>query len=214
MMATHERASPLAASRGKILAATLAAFAAAAVILVAAVLPAEYGVDPLGTGAKLGLSGLSGAGSEQAVPSLRGVSTSETAPYKVDTIEVQLRPGKSVEYKYRLATGGSFVYSWSASGKVIYDFHGQPDDGTAADAKSYERRDHGEETDRAHGSFTAPFSGVHGWYWENTGDEDVTITLSSAGFYSGSEEFLEKGGSFTFEVGELQHGKPRQTLTP
>ena len=210
-----ELSAPAVPSRGSILVATCAALAIAGLILVAAVLPAEYGIDPLETGAWLGLTGLSpGALADQGVPSIRGTSASEASAYKVDSVEVQLRPGKSVEYKYRLETGGSFVYSWAATGKVTYDFHGQPDGGTANDAKSYERRDRGQETDRAHGSFTAPFTGVHGWYWENVGDTDVTITLSSAGFYSRAEEFLEKGGSFTFEVGDLQPGAPRQTLIP
>jgi hypothetical protein len=202
-------------SRPRILAATGVALAVATALLFVAVLPAEYGIDPLGTGARLGLVGLSGNAAEStSLASARGTSSSEPRPYKVDTVSVQLRPGKSVEYKYRLETGGSFVYSWTADGKVIYDFHGQPDGGSARDARSYERRDHGQETDRAHGSFTAPFTGVHGWYWENTGDADVTIRLSSAGFYSRSEEFLDKGGSFVFEVGELEHGAPRQTFVP
>lgn len=209
-----ESSLPLAPSRRRIFAATAGALAVATLILVAAVLPAEYGIDPIGTGARLGLLGLFGTSDAQAVPMLRGTSASEIAPYKIDTIEVQLRPGKTVEYKYRLVTGGSFVYSWSATGKLIYDFHGQPDGKGPSEAKSYERRDRGEETEHAHGSFTAPFDGVHGWYWENPSDRDVTIRLSSAGFYSRSEEFLEKGGSFTFDVVEMQHGQPRQTLIP
>ena len=199
---------------GKLLAATGAALAVAGLILVAAVLPAEYGIDPLKTGAWLGLTGLARASASVSVPTLSGASAPAPAAYKVDTVRVQLEPGKSVEYKYQLEAGGTFVYSWTATGKVMYDFHGQPDGGSANDAKSYERRDHGEETDRAHGSFSAPFTGVHGWYWENTGDSGVTITLSSAGFYSRAQEFLDKGGSFTFELGDLQPGAPRQTLIP
>ena len=38
---------------------------------------------------------------------------------------------------------------------------------------------------------TAPFTGIHGWYWLNTTDQDATITLKSAGFYNISHEFRD-----------------------
>ena len=43
--------------------------------------------------------------------------------------------------------------------------------------------------DQASGTLTAPFSGIHGWYWENTTDQPVTVTLTTAGFYNLSHEF-------------------------
>jgi len=45
-------------SVGKLIRATLFALILAAVVLVVAVLPAEYGIDPLGTGKLLGLTQL------------------------------------------------------------------------------------------------------------------------------------------------------------
>ena len=53
-------------------------------------------------------------------------------------------------------------------------------------AQSYEKR---SSVTQAEGTLTAPFSGIHGWYWENAGDQAITITLSSAGFYNLSHEF-------------------------
>ena len=41
----------------------------------------------------------------------------------------------------------------------------------------------------ASGTLTAPFSGIHGWYWENVGDQEITVTLTSAGYYNMSHEF-------------------------
>ena len=35
----------------------------------------------------------------------------------------------------------------------------------------------------ASGTVTAPFSGIHGWYWENPGTQTTTVTLSAAGCY-------------------------------
>jgi hypothetical protein len=144
----------------------------------------------------------------------QGVNTAQPDAYKVDTVEIRLRPNKAVEYKYHVETGHGFVYAWKATGKVSYDFHGQPDGRPAEDSKSYDKRDAGQETDHANGSFTAPFTGVHGWYFRNAGSTEVTVTLTSAGFYSRAEQFMDKGGHFVFEVGDLVPGKPRQTLTP
>jgi hypothetical protein len=42
-------------STGKIVTATIFALIVGAIVLVVAVLPAEYGIDPLGTGKALGL---------------------------------------------------------------------------------------------------------------------------------------------------------------
>src|SRR3546814_3823693 len=54
-------------STGRLLKATALAVAVATVILVTAVLPAEYGIDPTGIGTKLGLNVL-GTPAEAAVP--------------------------------------------------------------------------------------------------------------------------------------------------
>jgi hypothetical protein len=207
-------ASTTSPSKGKILAATAVALVVAAIVLVVAVLPAEFGIDPLGTGRWLGLSGLASVEDEGELMMAAGVNAAQPEAYKVDTIEIRLRPGRSVEYKYHLETGGGFVYAWKADGKVVYDFHGQPDGKPAEDSKSYDKRDAGAETDQANGAFTAPFTGVHGWYFENTGEKEVVVTLTSAGFYSRAEQFMDKGGHFVFKVGDHVPGPPRQTLTP
>ena len=209
---TESMTSP---SRGRILTATAIALVVAATVVVVAVLPAEFGVDPLGTGRWLGLAGLAAVEDQDGTLTVaRGVNTAQPDAYKVDTVEIRLRPGKSVEYKYHLENGGGLVYAWKADGKIIYDFHGQPDGKPAEDSKSYDKRDRGEESDRANGAFTAPFMGVHGWYFENPGDKEVVVTLTSAGFYSRAEQFMDKGGHFVFKVGDLVPGPPRQTLTP
>ena len=45
------------------------------------------------------------------------------------------------------------------------------------------------EKDQSHGIYTAPFAGIHGWYWENLTEQAITITLNSAGFYKSAIEF-------------------------
>ena len=36
---------------------------------------------------------------------------------------------------------------------------------------------------RSHGTFVAPSTGIHGWFWDNKTDKSVTLKLVSAGFY-------------------------------
>lgn len=206
--------TPGGPSAAKILAAIVVALLVASVILVVAVLPAEYGIDPLGTGARLGLTGLAAVEDDgESLTVMRGVNTSQSDAYKVDTIEIRLRPGKAVEYKYHMENGRSIVYSWNASGNVVYDFHGQPDGKPAEDSRSYDKRDRADSS-KGHGAFTAPFTGVHGWYFENPGESEVRITVTSAGFYDRAEQFMDKGGHFIFDVVDVAPGAPRQTLIP
>ena len=165
---------PSAPSPFKILVASLLAFLTATLLLFGAVLPAEYGVDPLGTGRLLGLLALG-----QAQP----IATEDTE-YRVDQAELSLYPSEWVEYFYRLEEGSSMVFTWDASGPVTYNFHASPDGAPAGYAESFDAQD----LSTGHGTYIAPFSGIHGWYWENIGTEEIAITLTTAGFYSSAEE--------------------------
>ena len=68
-----------------------------------------------------------------------------------------------------------------------YEFHGEPDDHRLK-VQSYDK----QENDFASGTLTAPFTGIHGWYWENAGQRDLTITLTTSGFYTAAEELRPK----------------------
>lgn len=171
----HAHAAP---SGRRIVIATLTALIVALAVTFGAVLPAEYGLDPLGTGRAFGLLALS-----QVQP----IGASET-PYKTDMVELRLAPSEWVESTYRMEEGTLMVYSWEASGLVSYNFHSAPDDAPPGYAQSFDA----QESDSAHGSYTAPFSGVHGWYWENLGSDYVTITLTTAGFYVGAHEARDR----------------------
>jgi hypothetical protein len=167
--------------------ATLAALVVAAVVLVVAILPAEYGIDPIGTGRALGLLDLAGGGAAVVSP--------QKGEYKTDTVEFVLGPYQTVEYKYRIEQGAGMLYSWQATSRVLYDFHSEPDDAPPGYAESFDK----QESERAHGVFTAPFSGVHGWYWENRGSGEISISLTTAGFYSAPREYFD-GGEFAREL--------------
>jgi len=170
--------------------ATLLALCAAVAILFVAVLPAEYGIDPLGTGRMLGLTALSGT-VEQVAPSL-SASVASAAPeqsvaMQQDVYEVELRPFEGVEYKYRLELAAGLVYAWTASASVGYEFHGEPD---GAPPKYFDSYNKGVGVE-GHGTFIAAKAGIHGWFWENKGATRVKVRLRTTGFYAKSTEYRD-----------------------
>jgi hypothetical protein len=66
------------------------------------------------------------------------------------------------------------------------DTHAEPDGAPRGYAESYDKKD---RVTQGAGTLTAPFSGIHGWYWQNAGNSDITVTLSTAGYYKLSHEF-------------------------
>jgi hypothetical protein len=186
-------AAQAAPSKAAILKATGIAFLAALLILVVAVLPAEYGIDPLGTGKLLGLIGLSKASeppaATRAIPVQTGIFTAQPKNYKVDSEDLTLRPGEGVEIKYHMQKAAGMVYAWKADGNVQFEFHGEPDKKPNPDYfESYELDDKVGQ-DHSYGSFTAPTTGIHGWFWENKGKKEVQIHLTTAGFYDSAKMY-------------------------
>lgn len=174
-------------SRSRIAAATSVSIVVAALLLITVVLPAEYGIDPLGTGRALGLLDLFGAQEASAPPEPAGARVPPPRVYKTESTSFTLRPSQAFEYKYHLEKDRGMVFAWKATAKVKYEFHGEPEDHRLK-VQSYEK----QESDFASGSLTAPFTGIHGWYWENAGQSDLTITLTTAGFYTAANELRPK----------------------
>lgn len=180
--------------RERIALAAGTALLVAGLVLVIAVLPAEYGVDPVGLGRVLGLTAMADVDKQlQAYEQSRGVSAAnqvtvapQEKPYQQETVEFPLAPGEFVEYKYRLEKGESLLFSWKATDGVNFEFHAEPDGAPRGYAESYEKKD---GVRSASGTLTAPFPGIHGWYWLNPTAQPVTVTLSAAGFYNMSHEF-------------------------
>jgi len=180
--------------RQRIALAAGAALLIAGVILVTCILPAEFGLDPLGTGAKLGLLELGVTGQQvqaleasKAAGGASGVSTvaHQEAPFKAETVEFKIGPRQGMEYKYRLDKGEALLYSWKTTVPVDYELHAEPDGAPRGYAQSYEKA---QATGQS-GTLTAPFAGIHGWYWENTTDTEITLSLTTAGYYNMSHEF-------------------------
>jgi hypothetical protein len=191
-----------APTAGAILKATGIALAVALVLLFTVVLPAEYGIDPLKTGKALGLTNLSKASQPVSAaaatpagasptPAATGIYTEQPAAFKVSSEDLALEPGEGVEIKYHMQKGAGMVYSWKADANVQFEFHGEPDQKPTKDYfESYELDD---ETGKNHsyGSFTAPSTGIHGWFWENKGHRTVMIHLTTAGFYDSAKMYSD-----------------------
>jgi hypothetical protein len=187
-------------ARDKIAVAAGAALLVAGLLLVTVVLPAEYGLDPLGTGARLGLMEISATEQKATAfaaslandpASARAGVVPQNQEFRRETVDFKVGPDGWMEYKYRLDKGEALLYSWKATSPVEYEFHAEPDGAPAGYAESYEKV---PSSTQALGTLTAPFSGIHGWYWKNRSRQEVTITLSTAGFYNLSHEFREGAG--------------------
>jgi len=195
---------------------TVVALVVAAVILVTIVLPAEYAIDPVGTGHWLGLTEIA---SPTLVPvdigSPKGAALAPVqsgpvgvypAEFQFDVFEIALAPYEYVEYKYQLEKGATMLFSWAANAAVVHDFHGERAAG-AGEGPAEESFDK-QNRRQANGSLTAPFSGIHGWYWENPGAETITVRLTSAGYYTSAVEIRSDRSRRARSL------KPLETLAP
>jgi len=161
---------------------TVVSVSIAVIVLIGAVLPAEFGIDPLGSGKRLGLLDL------YVTDMAAANATVQTNDYLTHDIEIALSPFESMEFKYHLVSGAGMVYNWDASGEVLFDFHGEADDAKPGEASFYES---GRKR-QSSGTFIAPFTGKHGWFWENRGPKVVSIRLKSAGHYDHGIEYRDR----------------------
>ena len=161
-------------------------------------LPAEYGVDPTGVGAVLGLTEKGRIKQElkeeaerdrllhqqeqsfHLLDVLEGafIGTAHAQDAWRDTVTFTLEPGAYTEIKLTMAEGDQAQYAWTAEGgRINYDLHAH------ADGKSV-TYDKGRGKSEGQGEIQAPFAGDHGWFWRNRDDSAVTVTLQLNGAYS------------------------------
>lgn len=184
---------PAPRPRGRALLLASSAAAVAALIVVGAILPAEFNRDPLGLGAATGISSL-WAPEEVKIGGLGGArpnAQSHATPLRTATVRIPLGPGgdpagrDQIEYKAHLAKGATYLYEWSVEGASEPDafyseFHGHTLGNEASMAVAEYRKASGIGDK---GSLTAPFDGIHGWYFQNQSDASVVVTLRITGFF-------------------------------
>lgn len=172
-----------------------------AAIIVVFVLPAEYGIDPTGVGKAAGLTEIAdpittGANNPFLQKGLQrtGVLTmSDTSPDPEpganDHWEFEIAPFEGIELKYDIAEGEAITFVWSASGPLDYDMHAHPFEGGTDLTESYSI----EQASSMAGRYVAPFTGIHGWYWQNRTLEPVKLTLDSSGAMTASRIYDPMG---------------------
>lgn len=190
----------------RLLLSVVAALALAGVVLVIAVLPAEYGIDPTGVGSRLGLTQMSQASTKKielidilggnehvidaSVPAFGeplplpnpAVHQSQAEPPKAETLTITLPGNSETEIKTALSVGKMVLYSWKVDhGQIYVDYHGH--DPQWENKEAFVRYEEKDGSAGANGSLVAPFTGEHGWYWLNYNEFPVVITLTVNGYY-------------------------------
>ncbi|MEH6535908.1 MAG: hypothetical protein V7719_05920 [Psychroserpens sp.] len=196
-------------NKGQLLKSLIIALIIGTIVLLTAVLPAEYGLDPLGTGKLFGFSKLyqgnektennetysslnfnkikmKKLGSPLSVPKPSEADNPPPEvqyPLREDTIEVVVPAGKGIEYKFKSLKYGSTKYEWATDKGIVYiDFHGEVKQENPPKNVFYESYTLAYSNNMA-GTLTAPFEGKHGWYFRNETIEDIVVTIRLNGHY-------------------------------
>jgi hypothetical protein len=181
-------------------------------VLIAAVLPAEYGIDPTGAGKFFGFSSLyvpeesttGNAESETMIsnnfplikmekagsaPEVRrpieadNPSPTEQLAEREDSIQVIVPSGKGIEYKINMLKHAKMKYEWTTNKGILYfDFHGEVKQAREAKAVYFESYTIAYSNNMV-GTFLSPYEGKHGWFFRNNGNTDIIVTLRLKGQY-------------------------------
>jgi hypothetical protein len=189
-------------SSKKLLRSTLLAAVSALVLLVAVVLPAEYGIDPTGVGRVLRMTDMGDIKQQLAAEAVADAALSAQSPANAtaaavlataptaaaqaaapklewrDEMPFTLTPGEGTEIKLTMAAGAKAQYAWVVEGgEVNFDTHGD----APGKSISYEK---GRAVSSDEGVLEAAFTGNHGWFWRNRGKSNVTVILRTRGDYT------------------------------
>lgn len=105
--------------------------------------------------------------------------------YQEGEYEILVLARSALEYKLGMDEGDAISYAWDVDMEraelLTTEFHGHThrvgeEPGTVM---FYKIHQDGE----GQGSLIAPFDGIHGWYFNNQSEQDISIQLRVAGFY-------------------------------
>jgi len=120
------------------------------------------------------------------IPLADNVFYQDRPAFRTDTIEIPLFALKALEYKLTMKQGYAVSYSWQANNlsdpeKLLIEFHGHTVRTSEAPGDlMFYKISRGESSE---GYMVAPFEGIHGWYFSNETNQDMSITLKLSGFY-------------------------------
>jgi hypothetical protein len=181
-------------SRGRLIAATLGALGLGALIVLGAILPAEFNRDPLGVGKLSGLSRLWAPEDKTVDANAGGVARAREydAAFRSDVIEIPLGgfldgvEKSELEYKVRMRKDATLIYAWEVVGTTDardfhFDQHGHttPKPGEAMTVATYKQAFGLKQQ----GALSAPFDGIQGWQFSNSSETPVLVRLRLSGFY-------------------------------
>jgi hypothetical protein len=193
---------------------TLIAAVSAAVLLLAVVLPAEYGVDPTGVGRILGLTQMGetkirlaqeaaqeaaaaavdpaasqGALGKASLPPVAAPASPAPPPAaQPDTVPAATTWRDEMSFTLKPGQGTEIKLKMNQDDKALYAWNvqgGVVNFDTHGDGIG---RSISYEKGRAvasdEGELSAAFTGQHGWFWRNRGETDVVVVLRTRGTYS------------------------------
>jgi len=181
--------------RGRLILAVLGAAVLAVLIVLGAILPAEFNRDPLGVGKLSGLSRLWAPDETVVDPASEGAARAREydLPFRTDVVEIPLgdflagADKSELEYKVRMHKDATLIYSWEVIGTseprdFRYDQHGHttPAPGQPMTVATYKQA----FGLRQQGALTAPFDGIQGWQFSNSSERPVVVRLRLSGFYA------------------------------
>jgi hypothetical protein len=135
--------------------------------------PLSYAIDTSNVSAELDRNG-------ETQPVVTGINIQQyDTPFKTQTIETTIEARQQIEYMVNMDQGNVLLFTWEIDGRIYYDLHGHQEDVATEIWIQYTEG----RNSTSHGSFTAAYTGEHGWYWVNLESRPVTLTLTISGFY-------------------------------
>jgi len=198
---------------------TVVAALVAAALLVTAILPAEYGIDPTGVGRAIGLTQVgeikaslaANANAGEMAPTARAplakpvieVNAAARAiaagpPSTVSTMGAPTQRHDTVTVTLKHGQAAEFKLAMRKDASVRYEWStaGVPvnydthGDPVNAPKDFYHGYGKGRNRTEDSGTLKAAFDGKHGWFWRNRSGAEATITLRTRGEYEKIERVL------------------------
>lgn len=198
-------------SSKQLLTSTALALVTAIVLLVTVILPAEYGVDPIGAGKILGLTQMGEIKNQLAREAEEDTEqlTSEADNLKANAIEddslvecsapeedmvveanaPEAPPSETRSIQLKPGEAAEVKLEMKKAAIIMYEWSvdtGHVNFDTHGDGEGikYFGYDKGRAITEDKGELRAEFDGKHGWFWRNRSKETVTVTLTVSGDYS------------------------------
>jgi hypothetical protein len=198
-------------STPQLIKATVIAAAAAGILLVTIVMPAEYGIDPTGIGETIGLKKMGeikvSLAEEAAAERLQSaaiksngapvIASPQVAPVTAKIVAskpVPLSRPTILNHQMQVTLSpneGTEIKVSLSKGKTV-QYKWWTDQGKAnfdvhGDSKTlkinYHNYSKGSEQTKE-GEIEAAFDGYHGWFWRNRTSQTITVTLQTMGEYT------------------------------